>query len=65
MATCIQTKSGPSWYTDWSIPEVRAAIREDETITVWWFAPWGQRFKENVFLAAEELAFIRTESDDG
>lgn len=65
MATYIQTKSGGNWYTDWTIPEIRAPIREDEVIPVWWFAPWGQRFSEHVFVAEDELAYLRTESDDG
>jgi len=65
VATHIQSKSGTTWYTDWTIQEVRAAINQDLEIPVWWFAPWGQRFSEKLFLREDELAHLRTESDDG
>ena len=65
MASFLQTKTGSSWYTDLDIQEVLAAVRDGQVIPIWWFAPWGQRFAERVLIAEDEVAFIRTESDDG
>lgn len=61
----IQTKSGPGWYTHGTIEAVRSALRGDELISIWWFAPWGQRYAEKIWLSEDEVAFIRTESEDG
>lgn len=65
VATFIQTKSGPNWYTDLSIGEVLRAIRDEQEIPVWWCAPWNHRYRESLLLLEDELAFLRTESDDG
>lgn len=64
MATLIQTKFGPGYITDHSLSEVKGMIDRGETITVWWFAIHGQRYKEDMLIEAEEVAYLRTESDD-
>ena len=65
MATFIQSKGGASWYTDLSPQEARAAFDRGDAIAVWWYMSWGQRCREMLWLNPEELAYVRTESDDG
>lgn len=65
MATLIQTRSGNCFLTDDSIADAKAAISRGDEITVWWFAPTGTRYKENIWFHDEDIAYIRTESDDG
>jgi len=73
MVVCIMQKGGACWYTTThkelsqaeSVGLVKGMIDRGETIKVWWFAPYGQRYSEDIWLDPEEIAFIRTESDDG
>jgi len=63
--TCLKLKSGATFYTNLTISEARTAITNEIEISVWWFAAWGQRFSEKLYIADGELAYMITESDDG
>lgn len=65
MATTIQTRTGAMWHTNAPVEDVRNAIMSGDLIDIWWFSSWGQRYKERVWIPEDEVAFIRTESDDG
>lgn len=65
MSTLLQTHSGAAFYTNESVEDVHNAVERGIVQDVWWFAPWGQRFSERLWIAAEEVAYIRSESDDG
>lgn len=65
MPTCIKTKEGATFYTDGDPTSVQAAINRGEEIKVWWFSAWGQRFREQLLLPEENVAYLITESDDG
>lgn len=64
MATLIQTKQGAGYLTNHTIPETKGMIDRGEVIVVWWFAIHGQRYTEEILIEAEEVAYLRTESDD-
>lgn len=65
MVTCVKLKSGSTYYTNQSFADVRTAISTGEVIPVWWFAAWGQRYSEELWVPEDELAYLLTESDDG
>lgn len=65
MVTCLKLKSGSTFYTNRSFADVRTAISTGESIPVWWFVAWGQRYSEDLWLAEDELAYLLTEHDDG
>jgi hypothetical protein len=65
MAVKVTLKTGTAYWTDLTIAEAVAAVRDGESFDVWWYAPWGQRFRETLWVAADELAAVMTESDDG
>lgn len=64
MATLIQFKGGPAYYVSESIEDVKGMLDRGEVVTVWWFSPWGQRYKERLWASLDEVAYLRTESDD-
>lgn len=72
MVVCIMQRGGSCWYTtvDATQPAeavefVKGIIDRGETLRIWWFSPYGQRYTESIWLDSSEIAFIRTESDDG
>lgn len=64
MATAIAC-GGATWYTELSIAHTKIAIESGQEIKVWWWAGWGHRFQESIYVPIEKLDFLRTESDDG
>lgn len=64
MSTYIQAMTGEGWYSSASIEEVRQHLENGDILDVWWFSPWGQRFREQLAIEPENVAFLRTESDD-
>ena len=73
MVVCIMQRGGACWYTTVhkeldqaeSVALIKGMIDRGESIKVWWFVPYGQRYSEEIWLDPTEIAFIRTESDDG
>lgn len=66
MCICIKTKSGQVWYTEGDdVLALRQQIDQGQTVRVWWFTGWGQRFTETLWVSPDELAYVITESDDG
>lgn len=73
MTLMIMMKGGASWYVstheedepEVAINYVKGQIDRGEILKVWWFGPHGQRFSEWVYCDPTEIAFIRTEQDDG
>ena len=72
IVVAIMQRGGTSWYTnvdadsqEEAVTMVKGMIDRDEIIPVWWFASWGQRYAEKIWVPADEVAFIRTEQDDG
>ena len=65
MATLIQASNGNGFYTNATLEQTRSDIELGNTIDVWWFAAWGQRFTERLFIPMDQVEYLRTESDDG
>ena len=63
MSTMIQTDSGVYFVSE--EPEtVKTKIADGEFLLIWWFAPWGQRFKERAWFDPDTVEMIRSEHDD-
>ena len=72
MVVCIMQKGGACWYTTVDIGQQTEAIKHvegmisrGEIFKIWWFAAHGQRFTEAIWIDSSEVAYLRTESDDG
>jgi len=65
MATLIHLKSNHAFYTDVALADVRQLIELGTVIPVWWYATYGRRFQEDLFIPDwESVAWLQTESDD-
>ena len=65
MPTLIELHAGVGWYTDDDLETVQGKLERGEPLDIWWFSPWGQRFRERALITSEAVAYLRTESDDG
>lgn len=64
MATLIETKTGHAFLTNLSLDEAKSAIEMGQSVDIWWYAMYGQRYSEKLLIKSEEVAWIRTESED-
>jgi hypothetical protein len=64
VATLIETKTGHMFLTNLSLAEVKTAMELDQPIDIWWYASYGQRYSEKLLISRDEVAWIRTESED-
>ncbi len=65
MPTWIQGVDGSGWCCSETVADVKAAIDRGDQLRVWWFAPWGERYTEDLLIQPEMIAYLRSESDDG
>jgi hypothetical protein len=58
-------RSGGTFYTkDYdTVDEVVAALKRNETLTVFWFAIYGRRFTEDMCVDWEDVNYVATERD--
>lgn len=65
MPTWIQSVDGTGWCCNEAVTDVAVAIEQGSLLRVWWFAPWGERYTEDLLIKPDMIAYLRSESDDG